>query len=166
MANTANPTATFTRPNDTTAYATGDLVANSVTNTSVTPMSFVVTGNVHGPLFVRRVKIKKSTNVTTAAQFRLHLYASSPTVANGDNGAWSSSESGYYGSIDVTVDKAFTDPASNGVGVPQSGTGTEITVPGGTDLTIYGLLEARAAYAPGAQEVFTVILETYIGSIP
>src|SRR6266550_3551776 len=158
----SEPTASFTRPTDTTAYAVGDLVANSVTNTSVTPMTFVVTGNAHGPVFVRRFKIKKSTNVTTNAQFRLHLYASLPTVSNGDNAAWLSIESGYLGSLDVTVDKAFSDPASNGVGLPMTGTGSEVELPGGQDTSVFGLLEARATYGPGNAEIFTVTLETYV----
>jgi len=125
-------------------------------------MSFLITGNAHGPVSVKRAKIKKSTNVTTSAQFRLHLYTTSPTASNGDNGAWLTTESGYIGSLDVTVDKAFSDPASNGVGVPMSGTGTEVELPGGQDVTVFGLLEARAGYTPGAQEVFTVFIETYI----
>lgn len=160
---TANPSSAFTRPNDTTAYASGDLVANSTVAGSVTPLSWLVTPtNTKGPLFIRRVRLKKSTAVTANAQFRVHLYETAPTVTNGDNGAWLSTVSSYLGSFDVSADKVFSD-ASEGSGVPQSGTGSEIGVPGGTDKTIYGLLEARAAYTPGAQEVFTIYLETYIG---
>src|SRR5216683_623958 len=39
-----NCTASFTRPADTTAYTSGDLIANSVTNTSVVPMTFQLYG--------------------------------------------------------------------------------------------------------------------------
>lgn len=156
-----SPTSNFTRPNDSTPYAVGDLVANSTTNTAVVPLSWLITGNAHGAVYARRVKLKKSTNVTTNAQFRVHLYTTAPTVSNGDNGAWLSIEAGYLGSLDVTVDKAFSDPASNGLGVPMTGTGTEIELPGGQDVTIYGLVEARAAYTPGAQEIITVNLEVY-----
>lgn len=155
---TANPSANFTRPNDTTAYASGDLVANNVTNTSVVPLTLTLSGNTYGQMSIRRIRIKKSTNVTTNAQFRVHLYDTLPTVTNGDNGAWLSTESTYYGACDVTVDKAFSDPASEGVGSPNNG--TEINIIGGQDKIVYGLIEARAAYTPGAQEVFTVILET------
>lgn len=163
---TATPSSNFTRPADTTAYATGDLVANSTTAGSVTPLSWLITPSGStggwGPVFIRRAKIKKSTTVTTAAQFRVHLYTSSPTVTNGDNGAWLSTESGYIGSLDITVDKAFSD-ASAGQGTLQSSTGVQIVNAGGTDITIYGLLEARAAYTPGSAEVFTVVLDVSIG---
>ena len=162
----ANPSSSFTRPNDTNAYTSGDLVANNVTNTSVTPMSWVVSANpVHGNFVIPRVRMKHSTTTTTNGTFRLHLYNSLPTVTNGDNGAWTSIESGYLGCFDITADKAFSDGAG-GQGVPTSGTGTYITIDaGGTSpftKTIYGLLEVRAAYAPGAQEVFTLTLETQI----
>src|SRR6185437_974597 len=85
---TVNLSANFTRPADTTAYATGDLVANSTTAGSVTPLSFTAPRYATGSGQVRRARLKKSTNTTTNATFRLHLYATSPTPTNGDNGAW------------------------------------------------------------------------------
>jgi len=97
----------------------------------------------------------------------VHLYSTLPTVQNGDNGAWLSSESDYLGSLDVVVDKAFSDGSatpSAGMGSLQSSTGSQIEITGGTDITIYGLLEARAAYACGASEVFTVVLDVVVGN--
>lgn len=156
--------ANFTRPNDTTPYASGDLVADSTTAGSVTPLSWNVHRSPSGSIRINRVKVKKSGAVITNASFRLHLYASAPTVANGDNGAWSSIEAGYLGFVDVVVDKAFSD-ASAGHGTPVYTNVCQIDVklPGTNDTTtskkIYGLLEARGAYTPAAQEVFTVSLE-------
>jgi hypothetical protein len=140
--------AKFTRPSDTTAYASGDLVANSTTAGSVVPLSFPVAP---GGRQIRRVRIQtSSTNVTNAA-FRLHLYGASPVPANGDNGAWSTSKAAdYLGSIDVTVDKAFTDGAV--------GTATGEINFGGP--TLFGLIEARGAYTPTSAGVFNVSLET------
>lgn len=151
-----NTQANFSRPADTTAYASGDLVANSTTAGSVTPMSWIVGENNFPELFIRRVKVKKSGTSTTSASFRLHLYGSSPTVANGDNGALSSTESSYIGAFDVTVDRAFSD-AAVGLGVPV--VGSEISLRISSGRTIYGLLEARAAYTPSSGETFTVSLE-------
>jgi hypothetical protein len=147
--------AQFTRPADTTAYASGDLVANSTSSGSVTPMSFASTGQDPGTVVqVRRVRISKSGTATANASFRLHLYRASPTVANGDNGAISSNQAAtWLGSVDVTVGQAFSDGAA--------GTATtEVnSLPAIGTTTIYGLLEARAAYTPGSAEVFTVVLE-------
>lgn len=157
---TAVPSANFTRPNDTTAYASGDLIANNTTAGSVTPMSFTAARVAAGSGMIRRARLKKSGTTVTNASFRLHLYSSSPTPANGDNGVWSTTESGYLGSIDLdmtgTTARVFTD-AAKVVGTPA--VGSEINFALAAGQTIYGLLEARAAYTPAAQEVFTVDLE-------
>lgn len=155
---TARPSANFTRPGDTTAYAIGDLVANSTTAGSVTPMQFSVGRIDSGSGMMRRVRLRKSGTSITNASFRLHLYAASPTPSNGDNGAWlSDGVAGYIGSFDVTCDKVFTDGAS-GNGLPS--VGSEINFLLSSGLVYYGLLEARAAYTPANAEVITVIIET------
>jgi hypothetical protein len=91
------------------------------------------------------------------------LFTASPGVANGDNGAFVPSVmTGWLGSIAVTVDEAGT-AGSVGVGVPV--TGAEINfqlAQPQTNVTLYGLLEAKGAYTPGNAEVFTVTLEAYV----
>lgn len=148
--------ANFTRPADTTAYASGDLVANNTSAGSVTPMQFSAARDATGTGMARRINLCKTTTSVTNSSFRLHLYTSSPTAANGDNGAWSTTTSGYLGSLDVTIDKAFSDGAC-GTGVPNAG--SEITFSISSGQVLYGLLEARAAYTPGSAEVFTAKLE-------
>jgi hypothetical protein len=151
---TGRVTGTFTRPADTTAYASGDLVANSTTAGSVTPVSFTISRTTGAGGMIRRARIRKSGTSITNSQFRLHLYSASPTVTNGDNGTWlSDNAANYIGGFDVTIDKAFSDGAS-GNGLPT--VGSEINF---TSDTIYGLLEARAAYTPASAEVFTLTLE-------
>jgi len=114
---TTNPTATFTRPADTTAYASGDLVANSTTAGSVVAMTLTVGRVAGGSCMLRRCKLATSSTSTTSASFRLHLFRTAPaTVTNGDNGAFSvSGVADYIGAFDITVDRAFTDGAA-GVG--------------------------------------------------
>lgn len=158
----ANPSANFTRPNDTTAYASGDLVANNTVANSVTPLSWTAARIAAGSFMVRRARFKSSSTSLTNASYRLHLYTSSPTQTGGagantgDNAAWSTTHSGYLGAIDATLDKAFTD-GSSGNGVPNIG--SEINVSLASGQTIYGLVEARAARTPIAQEVITIELE-------
>jgi hypothetical protein len=155
----------FTRPADTTAYASGDLVANNTTAGSVTPLSWSIHRSPSGSIRINRVKIKKSGTSVTNATFRVHLYAIAPTVTNGDNGAWNSIEAGYLGFVDVVVDKAFSDGAS-GHGLPILSSlcyQLDVKLPGTSDLAsakkIYGLVEARGAYTPVSGEVITVALE-------
>jgi hypothetical protein len=149
--------AQFTRPADTTAYASGDLVANSTTAGSVVPMTFNTARDTGAGGVISRVRLRKSGTSITSASFRLHLYNVSPTVSNGDNGAWLTTGAGtYIGSFDITMDKAFSDGAV-GVGIPTVGTDIRFRLRSGS--THYGVLEARAAYTPANAEVFTVELE-------
>lgn len=154
-----NVSASFTRPADTTQYAAGDLIANSVTAGSVVPMQFAISGNsMPGMTRITRVRFTKSGTSATASQFRLHLYAALPTVANGDNGAWSSTQAAnYLGSIDgPSTLKAFTDGCSD-VGAATAGSEFLIQLPAGK--IIYGLLANISTYTPASAEVFTVALE-------
>lgn len=136
--------ANFTRPSDTTAYTSNDLVANSTTAGSVSPMAFSCNGD------LTRVKLKKSTSTNTNAQFTLYLYSSSPTVTAGDNGAYASIEAGAIGSITLDLTGSPYSDACSGfntfaVAVPCVG-------------PVYGLLKATAGYTPASAEVFTVTL--------
>lgn len=155
----SNPSGNFTRPNDTTAYASGDLVANSTTAGSVSPVSLTVARIAAGSFMLRRLKLHKSGTSTTNASFRVHLYRGTATItcANGDNGAFSTDQvANYLGAFDVTIDRAFTDGAA-GMGLPV--VGNDINIKLTTSTTIQALIEARAAYTPSAQEVFTITLD-------
>jgi hypothetical protein len=147
----ARPSDSFARPADTTTYASGDLVANNTTAGSVVPLEFDVSRAAGLGGMLRRVRIRKSSTGVTGASFRVHFYSESPTVTNGDNGAWLTNQvANYIGSFDVTVDKVFSD-GSAGNGLPTIG--SEINF---TSDTIYALVEARGAYAPGSAETITV----------
>lgn len=149
----------MTRPADTTAYASGDLVANSTTAGSVVPIPFASAVFAGGEVTrIERVRIKTSSTSVTNAQFRVHLYNASPVPVNGDNGAWSTPVGSYIGAFDVTVDRAFSDGAE-GAGVPLVGNAITFMIPTGT--TLYALIEARAAYTPTSAGTFTVLLELY-----
>lgn len=150
--------ANFTRPNDTTAYASGDLVANNTTAGSVAAMSLAVARNNDYVARLRRVRLLKSNATITNAQFRVHFYRTSPLPpSNGDNGAWLTPHATWLGSIDVTIDKAFTDGSRGVASVPVN---SEILLQPGSGLqTVFALLEARAAYTPAANEVFTLECE-------
>lgn len=141
--------ATLTRPADTTAYASGDLVANSTTAGSVVPLSLENFARAGATSKIRRVRIDASKADVTNASFRVHFYGASPTVANGDNGAFSSTQSSWLGSVDVTVGQLFSNGAS----------GTATTEINGKFQTVYVLLEARAAYTPASAGTFTLTVE-------
>lgn len=146
--------ANFTRPANTTAYASADLVANNTTPGSVTPMSFTAGRSSPGRAWITAARLKKSATSITNASFRLHLFTSSPTVTNGDNGVFTLNEQSHIGTIDLTCLFSFAN-AALAYGAANYG---PIAVDLSSGQTIYGLLEARAAYTPASSEVFTVDL--------
>lgn len=166
--------ASFTRPSDTTQYAQNDLVANSTTAGSVTPLKFNV-DRVNGRGQIRRVVIAKSNASATAANFNLHLYSRAPTPTNGDNGAFAVDTSMYWiGTVacdlssageavtSVSLAKGFTITGglqfdAEVMGAP-SGTAPNTMRP---DNVIYGLIETAtsATYTPTSGETFKVTLE-------
>lgn len=141
-------TASFTRPANTTAYTAGDLVANNTTAGSVVPLAFA-TGE--GGIRIKGALITKTDETdVTASDFSLHLFGSSPTVANGDNGALSYNHSNKFADIDFATMVAATDVAwamATGIDFNWNTTGY-----------IYGLIEADGTYGPASGEVFSVTL--------
>jgi hypothetical protein len=146
-----------TRPADTTAYASGDLVANSTTAASVTPLSWATAGS--RPFTIPYIKLQKSGTSTTNASFRIHIYKASPAVATtGDNGAYATdvaNSADWLGSYDGTMVAAHSDGCVVKC-VPTEGiiASDYIGDPG----TLHGLIEVRGAYTPASGEVFTATM--------
>lgn len=154
--------ASFQRPADTTAYASGDLVANSTTVGSVVPLSFECHNVRNGVVALDRCRIKKTGTSLTNAIFALHLFRANssgtypPAATNGDNGAFTISGTDYLGAFDVTLDKAFSDGCV-GAGIPRIGARIQASLI--YNGFVYGYMEARSAYTPANAETFTVTLE-------
>lgn len=172
--------ATFTRPSDTTAYAAGDIVANSTTGASVVPLRFPALRTANGSGVITGGRVIKSDDDLTNASFRLWIFSRQPFAAAGypaDNAALTltyAAMQSFVGMIDFTT---FIDAGSANVAVAnptrnllpfncsraqRMPTSDTITVGGvtydGTQL-LYGVLEARAAYTPASAEQFTVWLD-------
>lgn len=161
VASAAVASASFTRPADTTSYAAGDLIANSTTAGSVAPMSFTAARVAAGSFLVNRIRLRKSTTTLTSATFRVYLFNTAPTVANGDNGALSiAGSANCIGWADITFaargDSATTSPFSDGAFGFGDLTSLVALASG---QTVWALIESRAAYAPGNGETFAVTLE-------
>lgn len=159
--------ASFTRPADTTAYASGDLVANNTTATSVTPLTFAfpvdsTPGNQTAAadksiLLIKRVGLSKSGTNVTNATFRVHLFSQNPAatspvgITNGDNGIFSIAKAGYLGYVEFASMNAMKD------GAAKHELADDMMSPEETSL--FGFIEARGAYTPASAEVFTVTVE-------
>lgn len=156
----SNPFASFTRPANTTAYATGQLVANAVAAGSVVPMQFSLdNGFPMGQFRLTRARLVKSGPSITNATFRLHLFQALPALTAGDGVALASTGAlAWLGNIDVTTMFAFNDGAA-GFGAAAAGSEMFVREAPGNGINIYGLLVALGAYTPISGEIFTVTLE-------
>lgn len=134
----------ITRPADVTAYAAGDLIANSTTVGSVTPFSWTgatLTGSGGSGIITDLIVDVGGSNVLLG---RAHFFRAAPTVTNGDNGAllitsWDADA--YIGYIDFA-----TDMSLNGGQAAYASSSVTYSLPSGD--TIFGLLEARGTWTP------------------
>lgn len=155
---------TITRPNNTTAYVAGQLIANSTSastvNASIVSGTYTVAaarGNDIQGCITSVGLIKSGTSLSNAI-YRVHLYSSQPTVSNGDGAAWLTAKAGYLGFFDITCTKVFTDGAI-GYGVLGGGAGGIMSfLPVAGTANVFFLIEAAAAYTPVANETFSVVL--------
>lgn len=160
--------ASVTRPADATAYAAGDLVANSTTAGAVTPLElFGATRAAGEAVRIERVRLRKSGVGLTNAAFRVHLFRKAPVVSVGDNGAFNASGvlaladiEGHVGTVDLVMDTAAAIGA-RGAGLPSSGAGMTCESAGtaGHETSLWALIEARGAYTPVSGEAFHVTIE-------
>lgn len=152
------PSYSFSRPADTTQYAANDLVANSTTAASVTPLSWGL--NTTGRTgIIRAARLYKTNKTVTAASFKLHLFTAAPgTPTNGDNGAFGvASAADYLGAI--SLDMSSSGFAGGTTGAFQRATASLIFVKPALTDKLYGLLEAIGTYTPASAETFTATLE-------
>lgn len=150
--------ASFTTPAGTTPYASGDLIANSATAGSVVPLTFTVACRINGAkAMVRRARFMTPDTGFAGATIYLKLYRDSPTVTNGDNGIWLTTESNYIGTISIIADQHFSD-AEKGIGVPDKGSEINFSCAGGST-TIYGLEVVGGAVTPVGNKTHTDTLE-------
>ena len=153
-------TGNFTRPANTTAYAAGQIISNSVTAGSCAPITLTVARASNTTGAIRRASLKVNDSAWLNATVRVHLFQDSPTFSAGDGGTLTANltESGYLGYLDVTIDRSFASTTVKGHGVPAVGAEINFTPSSGTQ-NIFAVLEARSAVTPAASKVFTVVVE-------
>ena len=160
------PSATFTRPADTTAYAAGDLVANSTTAAAVIPLEFDITKIIRRSGVIGYVRLYKSTATVTLATFTLHLFAQAPVVTAGDNAALAVATAQHFlGSVacDLSTGAFVATADVRARFAVLSGTAPALIAFDNSDKlvkkSLYGLLVATAGYTPASAEQFIVALE-------
>lgn len=151
-----NPTSTLTRPADTTAYASGDLVASSTTAGSIVVPSFAITNSAGGAIIPR---VRLTTNKTSGwgIAVTVNLWSTAPTYTNGDNGAYAvaTGAAGWLCSFAITL-MQYADGAT-GFGSPSVGNACIAKLASGT--AIYWDLQVGAAATPASGQTFTLTAE-------
>jgi hypothetical protein len=154
------PAYTITRPSSTTAYTANDALADNATAGSVTPCSWTVGATADKLVGITGGRIKTNDAVLGASgvAYRLWLFSSSPTVAAGDNAAYTNSTTTLVGTMVGTMRATGfggfgrltpEDDGSPMYGAPASGT-----------TTLYGLLQILTTTAAvTASTTVTVTLE-------
>lgn len=144
-------TSSFARPADSTTYADNDLISNSTTSGSVVALSWALPSNAPSEIPVIRLSLDHPSR--TNATFRLHLLHTIPTFAAGDNSIVSTAVATGQGFLIAAYEGTLTTLTADGASgllVPVDG----IVRPfrknptANVTTTLYGFLEAKAAYAP------------------
>lgn len=138
-------TGTLTKSTKTTAYSSGQIVAQSATAGSCSPITLAVARANDKTGMVRRVRLMVNDTAWLTLTVRVHFFTNSPTFTNGDaaNFAGGLSESSYIGYADVVIDQQFTSSNVKGIGAPAAG-GEFNFVPSSGTQNIFAVLEARS----------------------
>lgn len=143
----------ITRPANATAYAAGDVVANTDGDINVvTGLSNEITGGV----VILGYRLMVNVNAVPAGMdiFRIHLFNAPPTVI-ADNTAFAlpaADSDKYLGCIETGV------PADVGDVLWTRGDNLNFPVLLDADMAVYAVLETRGAFTPASGGVFTVHL--------
>lgn len=152
--------AAYTRPADTTAYAAGDVVANSTSAATILTFSNMARALGLGGV-IQNAALIMSTAAATKLSAELFLFDTAPTMQN-DNAAFAPSDS----ELDKCLGVIVFDGTSTSNGARTTGNGCAI-VTGAISLSyqcaatakdLYGVLVARNAYTPGNAETLRVRL--------
>lgn len=147
----------FNKVSGTTAYDANDLIANHATAGSVVPMSFGLKG-IGGSGIIRGLRLFKSGTATTQASFKVHLFESAPTPANGDNGAFGiATADGYLDGVAVDMTSG-AQAGTAGLYERIGGLAIGFSIPT-INSKLYGLLQAIGTYTPTSSETFKITLE-------
>jgi len=150
-----NPSATITRPADTTAYTANDVVGTSPA-TNITFSDILPEEGQH--FYISGVKMIYNTAsvISGMSSFILYLFDSAPT-AIADNSAWtllSADKDKYLGSIEIDLP---TDLGAVLVSIKDNINIKRKLATSST--TIYGQLKTSGAFTPGSADVINITLQ-------
>jgi hypothetical protein len=147
------PKNTITRPNDTTAYTTGDVIN---ANGSTTPIELSYSQVLANPYILLNHLI--SSNQSGTPSIDVYFFSSSFTIA-ADNAAFAPTDDqmkdNFLGKVSHSSWSAFA-ANKNSSAKPEAPIGLPNSSSFSGDPKIYAVLVAAGAYTPIAEEVITI----------
>lgn len=147
-----------TRPNDTTAYAAGDVIGQTDTNTAAAFIFPSISGAAGQEVLITSVALEIDiTSIPTGmTSFTLYLYNVTPPSAFVDNNPWdlpAGDRASYLGLINLgtPVDLGST------LYVELNGVNKQVTT---ASASLFGYLVTTGAYTPTASAVYKVTIHT------
>lgn len=146
----------YTRPNNTTAYVAGRVVANSTS--AATAMSWALgrPGSVAGTGLIVSAFLIDESNPGTPGQFELWLFNQALSAVINDNAVWLPAAADLANLIGVIAFGTTSFAGGTGSLVFQPSSPQLPFEPVAPGLTIYGQLVVRNAYTPAANGVILV----------
>jgi hypothetical protein len=146
------PTATITRPSNTTAYTAGDVVGDTSGSAIITLSNFGPSG---GYVVIQSASLVFSDSAVPSGMtsFRLHFYSSSPTAV-ADNAAFdlaSGERSSYMGYLDFSTPLDFGSTLYSQVDY----VGRMMQLASGSS-TVYAELQTIGGYTPVSASTVSV----------
>lgn len=153
-------TASFARPANTTAYASGDSVSDNTSAGSATNFEFTGAALGNGESFRLDYVSLTSDNAVTGVPFELWLYSANPT-ALADNAAFTISDAENDTVLSViSISTAFSSAVNWRI---EAGAINRIIKLGTNTSSIFGNLKIAAVYTPASGETLTArIVGTYL----
>lgn len=158
---TARPSATFTFNGSTPTYAAGQIVANSSTAGSVTPLSWTATTAAACSFDLYQVKLsitQTGAGVNTAFdgwQLLMRFYTSAPAYGAGDGSAYRVTTGGANLVATYSCTLTQLDDAATGNCVPVNAPPLTLKLASGS--TLYADLTAQGAPIGGARQASKVV---------
>ncbi len=157
-------TATLQRPNDATAYAAGDVIADATSGATVLTFNAAQGTSQTISMILNEVILVDSANQATKPDLELWLFSTAPT-AQQDNAAYAPTDAEVNNLVAIIaipstafrVGNATVGAGGNSVCVVSNiGTPINLSV---VDPKLYAFLVVRNAYTPVAQEQFVIKLK-------
>ena len=148
---------TLTRPANTTAYSSSQIIASSTTAGSVVVPRFTLPG---GKGFVPRLRLTTSATTGWGTTLTITLWRAAPTYTNGDGGTYAvaTGAASRIGQFSCTLTQ-YGDGASGECSVTVGNFATT-SLPSGT--SVYWDLQTTASATPISGQTFTLSAELLV----